>query len=279
MSLGRPLEIQQQSTPHSDISRLICLARISNKYNFGRIEEWCTKVILEQCSSGLDFCADCSADDLDNLVSVAMCSGLTPLRDVIEDKWLERLDNGELDRQHAFQVGERYHWRSFLGKLYYRHVLEICSLEPAENTLAVELPSTFTDAQRFSLLKGFHSLTLFWQNFSKKKIEIQMQEGCRQGYHHNYYCVQAYSRVWEQLFGNVTSYKSIDVLGKLARMVEDTKGIQLWGTMQPGCRETISRGLVDLHAKVSETLPDHFLGPETLSTPAPKVVVLSTEAN
>lgn len=255
--------------------RMIDLSAIAHKYNFEAIEKWCNDVLHHHCRAGINFLSSCSAADMEALADLTSRGNFNDeLCQIIQVKWLARLRIRALPISHALTVGERLCWRDFLGKAYYEQLCQMRANHLANVTLDVLNLDKFdlTDKQKYHLLHGSYSLSIFWDNFAKRRVSTDIGMVCSThiGSLHRDSCSVNITKLWDQVFTDLSqAYRAGlltgDILNNLSYIAKKIPQISLPGLY---CQRPIAKRVERIHDDLTKTMADHFLGPE----PEPPVV-------
>ncbi|KAJ7581905.1 hypothetical protein C8J56DRAFT_1168509 [Mycena floridula] len=255
-----PFEIRRQESDDANVERLMSLAVISNKYNFITLEKWSAEVILHHCSKS--YIISCPLGQLDVLAEIAVRAEpeLPQLVGTLRLKCLDRLllksDNRAVS--HALDVGETHGWREFQGHLYFREAVQICSNPCSEASLSTA-PSTaaeLTDAQKRRLMIGCYSLTLLWDRFYRKHVNVD-DPGSESVYVNGRYTQRPTQ--WTRklsLIAKASPCAIVDIPARVERMKQALHSND--GHQEVYDAESM---LSDLLNDFDTSLPDHFLGP------------------
>ncbi|KAF8651959.1 hypothetical protein AX16_004602 [Volvariella volvacea WC 439] len=178
-----PLEICSQcDVKQANITRLVSLARICRKYQFGSIEQWTLGLLTTHINpqSPCQFLDDCPAGMLTKMLELSALSDLKKLEEWIIEKWLERIRKGQLDIPHALTVAERLNLRNFQGSLYYAQLLALSG--PALQTSSIiDIRSKaskllLTPDQQNKLYAGAWLLSLSWIKINDAICRVKPRE-------------------------------------------------------------------------------------------------------
>lgn len=258
----RLLEARLQETLEVDTSRLLDLAFITNKYKYLTTERWATDLLVRHCSDGegrADFAKSCTQEQLEALIDISIRTERPDLRIAAEQRWLTRLQAGTLSTTFALDVGERFRLRSFLGHVYYMHLIFLCT--PKTDSLpvvgsAVKLDiGDLHDIHVQRLQSGFLSLCLTWDAIVNMPFSVGVDYHCP--YHGYTHREKRLSHWWEKLIVDSTVTflsSSMDVLGRLKLIYGKlNKDRGHWH-----CYHDLFTHLDRLQATVESELPNHF---------------------
>ncbi|KAF9563702.1 hypothetical protein CPC08DRAFT_686233 [Agrocybe pediades] len=119
-----------------------------------------------------------------------------------------------------------------------------------------------TRAQQLRLLAGYYRLTSLWDRLRLPPPSFEHSPSCGATWHQQG-CTQAWLEFWKEKTrsDSVMSLGLADVLGRL-RLVQ--KDFERWGSatyMHHDCRAGAKKAIVEIIAKVEESLPDYFVEP------------------
>jgi hypothetical protein len=145
---------------------------MSHKYTLTSFEKWALDIIWIHCQPGMDYLDDCPQDMLSRIFEVAKAGDRQDLCNLVEKRWLLRLKTGELQLRQALDFGEKHNMRAFLGDAYYQQVQGMKSFVPLlDASQATDFSrSNLTHEQLHNLLRGYVSLSLFWERESTRSI-------------------------------------------------------------------------------------------------------------
>ncbi|KAJ7696666.1 hypothetical protein B0H17DRAFT_1197780 [Mycena rosella] len=173
-----PIETQLQNDPGADIPRLVSVAKMSHKYNLPSFETWALRIVWLHCQPNKelkDYLDDCPQNMVIRIFDVADAGNFPNLSSIVEKQWLARLKTGELLLRIALDFGEARGRRTFLGDVYYQQAMDMVSFVPSMDTSQVADFShlNLTHAQTYNLLRGYCSLSLFWERLEKHIIPLR----------------------------------------------------------------------------------------------------------
>ena len=218
----------------------------------------------------MDFAQTCTPELLEKLVLVALRTESHELRKVVEDKWYARFRANEVPAAFSLDVGESHQLASFLGDIYYTHLLRLCSPSALPkprgelSTIGLVGPPTLpfdgedlNDVHVHRLYKGFISLSMAWDSMSILKLEAPSKtEYCRLHSCYSWDCLQS-GDVWKKLYLEASQEVALpSVLGRLA--VIDRLSRKLLAESRAPCMAPIVDAVNTLHARIVTQLPDHF---------------------
>lgn len=250
------------------MARLMDLSIIAHKYNFMAIESWCDDLLLHHCIGGIDFLSKCSASQMEVLADIASRRQAGDFLQIIQNEWLGRLKTRALSISHALLVGERHNWRAFLGKAYYEQLRQLRLSHTGGALQVLNLDKTnLNEQQRYRLLHGFCSLSMFWDTLVKRrfrKASANLSTSSSSWSHHRdgAGCKNNMPKIWDFLWAEVLKGQSAgiivgDVLGNLTYMMERAPSV----VGNECCQNHILKRVQSIHDDLSEDLVDHFLGP------------------
>ncbi|KAJ7716478.1 hypothetical protein DFH07DRAFT_706009, partial [Mycena maculata] len=155
-----PDEIQLQNEPGADIASLVIVANMAHKYSLMTFEAWALGIIWLHCQPGRDYLDGCPQEMLDRVFEAAESGGRQDLCGLVEERWLPRLQSGQLQLRHALDFGEKHGRRGFLATAYYQQARDMKSFAPSIGNATDFSQSNLTHDQIHRLLSGYCSLSL-----------------------------------------------------------------------------------------------------------------------
>ncbi|KAK7022165.1 BTB domain-containing protein [Favolaschia claudopus] len=185
-----PDAIHIQATANAEIPKLLKIAKICHKYTLAKIETWALDMLKIQCkpAEGSPGClAACSEDLLVEIMTRAFDANHIPLRHIIEETWLSRLDAGEISYRTTLTAGEMQGWIKFSTRVYTRLNKKLSGTRlPTANPFS---HLDLTDGQLLRLLSGSMLLSNFWSHFRRN---LPREDECTD---HPWNCLAPWNRL------------------------------------------------------------------------------------
>ncbi|KAF7298650.1 BTB domain-containing protein [Mycena indigotica] len=172
-----PGDIQQQNESGADISRLVSVANMAHKYMMPSYEAWALYMIHIHGQAPHNYFDTCSQEMLYRVFEAGLDGGRDDICVLVEARWIPRLRKDELRLRDALDFGEKHGRRGFLGEAYYQQALRMPSFVPmiGKAQWLDFTQSDLTERQLGTLLRGFCSLSLLWQNLGHAQSHVS---GC-----------------------------------------------------------------------------------------------------
>nr|GAT49319.1 predicted protein [Mycena chlorophos] len=284
-----PPELQSNTV---DLTRLMDIARISNKYSFKSIETWSLDAIQEyvnhkpspiltsiphpstyvfnggahpQMSDGNGN----SNAQLTRLIRLAqLCSHEKLLNTMV--LLLRQLMSSSLQYAYlAMTLADELDLRVLRGAAYLEVMhkavvvkkarVDPIAQEPNEGDVDEEGRLVVTRAQQLRLLSGYYRLTKTWERLRVTPPHFDHASSCSATWH-QHGCTQSWLEFWkDKTKGDaVLALGLADVLGRLKQVQRD---YDRWGSatyMHHDCRMAAKRSILEMIKAVEEALPDYF---------------------
>ena len=131
-SLARPDELHAYRTASADISRLLTIASLTNKYHFLSTAWWAVSALYSVTSGEfgppthpMGDLARASTTALTQILEIAMRCGHRRLIDFVIECWSNRILSKELSPRAAMHVADRWDLDALRGVAYYVQLMEI----------------------------------------------------------------------------------------------------------------------------------------------------------
>ncbi|TFK34741.1 hypothetical protein BDQ12DRAFT_737979 [Crucibulum laeve] len=272
-----PMELHEQDDyKTADLTKLIRLVSISNKYHFITLEKWAIDRITKHCSNitSNHFLHSCSQELFETMLSLAVTCHAYPLRKDIETAWLQRLKNDSSMLSEALNVASRLGLREFQGVAYYQQLVAVNSSASQSGIVSVPPKIKLTDAQMICLFTGSWSLTRHWNKIVPRNPPIlERASDCNINSHSS--CIHQWTQAWKHITENWGSSNSSQVFDPLemlqtakiscnARLGGNNQGniFGLFEIITPSCRTLAVNKFGLLHQDIKDSLAEHFLGPK-----------------
>ncbi|KAK7468935.1 hypothetical protein VKT23_003430 [Stygiomarasmius scandens] len=280
-----PPQLRIVNSPGADLTLLIDIARISNKYSFKSLETWALDAVQEYVNrkpSPLFFSSSSSPIDpsgssgssetlpmestesLTRLIQLAqLCNHerlLTTMISLLRQLMTKSLQYAYL----AMELADELDIRALRGSAYLEVmqkpvVVRKSTMKMKEGSIDSQGRLVITPTQRLRLLSGYWNLTKAWENLRTTPPTFTHASSCGATWH-QHGCTQSWVEFWkEKTKGDaVLNLGLADVIGRLKQVQKD---YERWGSatyMHHDCRLAARRCIVDLIKGVEEKLPDYF---------------------
>ncbi|KAJ3747547.1 hypothetical protein DFH05DRAFT_1392557 [Lentinula detonsa] len=280
-----PPELQIVNSSNADLTQLIDIARISNKYSFKSLETWALDALQEHVnrrpahhsSSPFFFSGSDTLDSSPTQTHLALIENTEQLTRLIElaqlcghDRLLNsmvallrQLMNRSLHYAYlSMALADDLNLRSLRGAAYLEVMQKGSFTSPRrqrgteEN--GVDRPVEITPAQQVRLLSGYWHLTRTWERFRTNPPTFSHGPTCNASWHQPG-CNQAWVEFWKDKTKGeaVMSLGLADVIGRLRQVQKeyDRSGPTY---MTPDCKLAARRSLTECIKKIEDQLPDYF---------------------
>ncbi|KAJ3866524.1 hypothetical protein EV359DRAFT_71751 [Lentinula novae-zelandiae] len=281
-----PPELQVVNSSSADLTQLIDIARISNKYSFKSLETWALDAVQEHVnrrpsphhsSSSSFFSGNETLNTSPTQTHLALIENTEQLTRLIQLAQLcnhERLLNSMIALLRQL-MGRSLHYaylsmaladdlnlRSLRGAAYLEVMQKgsFTSLGKQRGTEenGVDVPLEITPAQQVRLLSGYWHLTRTWERFRSTPPTFTHAPSCSATWHQPG-CTQAWVEFWKDKTKGeaVMSLGLADVIGRLRQVQKeyDRSGPTY---MAHDCKLAARRSLTECIKKVEDQLPDYF---------------------
>ncbi|RDB14912.1 hypothetical protein Hypma_016394 [Hypsizygus marmoreus] len=260
-----PTELSAQSTAGgANVSKLIRLAKLVNKYQFASFEKWAIGIVTQQCVEH-KYLTTCHHSQFSSLLGLASLCNHEPLRQAVQDTWLVRLQNTATPYASALNAATEYGHRDFQGMVYYilLQTLDKAEATPIPKTSALVNPAPKLSAAYNQILRtGYWSLSKYWERCCKgPPVTLPRSKKCVKDDHTN--CLAGWEHVWRATIrNNKLDSKRVDVLESLDRLQKSfPKSRLIHSNIMPECAELAVQVVPSLQEELRRTMADHFLGP------------------
>ncbi|KIY46747.1 hypothetical protein FISHEDRAFT_46717 [Fistulina hepatica ATCC 64428] len=277
-----PPELRVVTSADADLTQLIDIARVSNKYFFKSLETWSLDAIQEYV--GRKPCPilttipppmSYSFTDDDGLSSTAQLTRLVRLaqmcsHDRLMDTMialLRSLMSSSLQYAYlAMTLADELDIRALRGSAY----LEVMQksmvvkrtkvdVDLAAKPTSPDQPFVINPAQQLRLLSGYYRLTRTWERLRVAPPHFEHSASCGATWH-QHGCTQSWLEFWKDKTRSeaVLSFGMADCLGRLKLIAKD---YDRWGSatyMHHDCRLAARRSISEVIKSVEEALPDYF---------------------
>ncbi|KZT73942.1 hypothetical protein DAEQUDRAFT_661722 [Daedalea quercina L-15889] len=293
-----PDELHAYRTATADISRLLTIASLTNKYHFLSTAWWAVSAIYSVTSGEfgppthpMGDLSRASTSALVQILEIAMRCGHRRLIDFVVESWSNRILSKDLTPRPAMRVADRWDLAALRGVAYYVQLMEMgrefegrlrigprpqsqeiaraysaaVACEPtADKTSTSELVgedeiAPLTSAQLRRLLSGFYSLVTLWDNLRLNPPALPRPDGCT---YHMHACVVTFRTVWCDAARSekTARYGTADVVGRLCCVEDQLRAsTDLACTLSPGCKREAMDAVKKCIKDVQEGLSARFV--------------------
>jgi hypothetical protein len=289
VSSPRSLPQHPQSNPHprppelrtatGDLTHLIDIAKLSNKYAFKSLETWALDAIQDYVNrTPSPLFPDPATAAAPHPETAAQLARLTRLARMCgHDRLLATLV--ALLRQlmaHsvpyaylAMTLADELDLRALRGAAYLEVMQSASVVKRAcggggntEGTLDTAGRLVITRTQQLKLLAGYYRLSAAWDRLRRTPLQFEHAHSCGATWHQQG-CTQSWLEFWKEKTRSdgVVDLGLADVLGRL-RLVQ--KEYDRWGSatyMHHDCRMNAKKAIGDMIKRVEDALPDYFTEP------------------
>ncbi|KAJ3825467.1 hypothetical protein F5880DRAFT_238888 [Lentinula raphanica] len=278
-----PPELQVVNSSNADLTQLIDIARICNKYSFKSLETWALDALQEHVNRRPSHHSLPSAfypelppptptqthlalientEQLTRIIQLAQLCGHDRLLNSMV-ALLRQLMNRSLQYAYlAMALADELNLRSLRGAAYLE-VMQRGSITSPRRQRETEdngadIPVEITPAQQVRLLSGYWHLTRTWERFRTTPPTFFHGPTCNASWHQPG-CTQAWVEFWKDKTKgeSVMSLGLADVIGRLKQVQKeyDRSGPTY---MTPDCKLAARRSLTECIKKIEDQLPDFF---------------------
>ncbi|EMD39797.1 hypothetical protein CERSUDRAFT_103745 [Gelatoporia subvermispora B] len=277
-----PHELVQISTIHTDISRLIDIARVSNKYSYKSVETWALDVLDDYINRrppplipphdtpDFDQVVAEKGAEVSHIMRLAhQCGHERLLASMIAT--LRKLMGVSIRYAHlAMTLADELDLRVLRGAAYLEVMQKTEVVAHLNAGSAVESFGAdtvddrgrlvVTREQRLRLLCGYHRLTVDWERLRTRPLSFPHAATCGTSWHQSQ-CAQSWLDFWKEktICETVLSLGLADVIGRLRVIAREC---ERWGTatyMHHECRMIARKAIQDKIKEIEEVLPDYFV--------------------
>ncbi|KAF8214919.1 hypothetical protein K438DRAFT_1705372 [Mycena galopus ATCC 62051] len=282
-----PPELRVIHSSDADLTQLMDIARIANKYSFKTIETWSLDAIQEYVNrkpspiltsipppNSYTFSPNAAAAlestaQLTRLIRLAqMCSHEKLLSTMIT--LLRQLMSSSLQYAYlAMTLADELDLRALRGAAYLevmqkavvvkRTKVDAIRRKPATAVVGPEGRLVVNRPQQLRLLSGYYRLTRTWERLRTTPPHFDHAPSCGATWH-QHGCTQSWLEFWKEKTRSdaVLALGLADVLGRLKQVQRD---YDRWGSatyMHHDCRMAAKRSIGEVLRNVEEALPDYF---------------------
>ncbi|OSX57279.1 hypothetical protein POSPLADRAFT_1157559 [Postia placenta MAD-698-R-SB12] len=265
-----PHEIAAFNSASADISALLTIAAVTNKYHFNSTSAWAISavhsVISEEYGKPTHPLANLStapSSALTRILEVALCCGHSGVVDQVVERWCDRIERGRIDPRPAMHTADKYDLCRLKGIAYYMQLMDddlgmddIAEGEPEEDDSFMQI----TFPQQIRLLNGFHSLVRLWQRLAVgPPPPFPKPDGCT---YHVHGCIATFAALWKEVARSerTLSFGPWDVLGRLRSVEEQLNCSSDFSlALSPVCKRAALLAIRDLRKEMREGLAGRFV--------------------
>lgn len=288
-----PHEIAAYNSASADISALLTIAAVTNKYHFNSTSAWAISavhsVISEEYGKPTHPLANLStapSSALTRILEVALCCGHSGVVDQVVERWCDRIERGRIDPRPAMHTADKYDLCRLKGIAYYMQLMDddlgmvdIASIAtnaitqfPTSTPAAAETANSegepeeddslmqITFSQQIRLLNGFHSLVRLWQRLAVgPPPPFPKPDGCT---YHVHGCIATFAALWKEVARSerTLSFGPWDILGRLRSVEEQLNCSSDFSlALSPVCKRAALLAIRDLRKEMREGLADRFV--------------------
>ncbi|OCH92654.1 hypothetical protein OBBRIDRAFT_818230 [Obba rivulosa] len=282
-----PHELVQISTVHTDISKLIDIARVANKYSYKSVETWALDVLDDYVNRrppplippsdtpNLDELVAEKGAEVSRVMRLAhQCDHQPLLTSMITT--LRKLMGVSIRYAHlAMTLADELNLRALRGAAYLEVMqkAEVVARRDAggitggavvnsfgDDTIDDEGRLVVTREQQLRLLSGYYRLTAVWERLRTKTLNFEHAATCGATWHQQQ-CAQSWLDFWKEKTRSdgVLTLGLADVLGRLKVLAREC---DRWGAatyMHHECRMVARKSIQDKIKEIEEALPDYFV--------------------
>ncbi|KAK7028830.1 hypothetical protein VNI00_014843 [Paramarasmius palmivorus] len=289
-----PPDLCQVTSSGADLTLLIDIARISNKYSFKSMETWALDAIQSYVErkpsplflslagqgalalSGAETSLATNPTPVPGIESSAQLTKLIQLAQLCGHERLLSTMVGLLRQLMSKSLQYAYLAMTLADELDLRALRGAAYLEVMQRATVVRRGSTaiaiphqgdldeegrlvITPAQQLRLLTGYWHLTRTWERIRVSPPQFVHATACGATWH-QHGCTQSWVEFWkDKTKGDAVLLLGLaDVMGRLRQVQKD---YDRWGSatyMHHDCRVAARRSIADLIKRVEEKLPDYF---------------------
>ncbi|CCM04935.1 uncharacterized protein FIBRA_07132 [Fibroporia radiculosa] len=273
----------------ADLTKLMDIARVSNKYSFRSLEIWALDAINNHvdCTPSPLFSSDPyefsavhsnvsitpSGQQVTRLVTLAQTCGDERLLDTLTALLRQRMYASIQYAYLAMSLADQLNLRELRGAAY-MEVLQKGAIFPALTTggptdnedreeegddALDESRLLVSREQQLRLLSGFYRLSSIWEQLRKRPLKFDHTPSCSATWHQNG-CTQSWLDFWKEKTRCevVLQLGLADVPGRLKAV---GKEFDRWGTatyMHHDCRVIARKKIQDKVKEIENALPEYF---------------------
>jgi len=283
-----PHELLQVHSSLSNLTRLIDIASISNKYSFRSLETWALDVIVDTVTRkgspsspfplvGLGstpgpptqtYTLQSQVTNNEQIVALVrlaqMCQHERLLNTMVES--LRKLMSSSPQSAYmAMTLADELDLRVLRGAAYLEVmqravvVVRRPGSGPSEGEIDSDGRLVVSVPQKMRLLSGYYRLTMAWEELRKVPPNFDHAQSCGMNWHQSG-CVQSWQEFWREKAKSETvlALGLADVLGRLRAVLKE---FDKWGSatyMHHDCRMLARRAINEKLKEAQDALPDLF---------------------
>ncbi|KAI9509480.1 hypothetical protein F5148DRAFT_996597 [Russula earlei] len=283
-----PHELLQVHSNLANLTRLIDIASIANKYSFKSLETWALDVIVDTVTrrgspspqfplAGL--CHPTSSptqtytlpaqltnnEQIVALVRLAQMCQHERLLNAMVESLRRHMGSSPLNAYMAMTLADELDLRMLRGAAYLEVMQKavVVVRRPGSGPVEGEMDASgrlvVTTAQQMRLLSGYYRLTMAWEQLRTAPPNFDHASSCGVNWHQSG-CMQSWQEFWREKSksDSVLGLGLADVLGRLRAMLKE---FDKWGSatyMHHDCRMLARRAINEKLKAAQDALPDLF---------------------
>lgn len=291
-----PHELLVVHTNKADLTQLMDIAKLSNKYSFRSLETWALDAVNDLVTRNPPpvftlFPFAPFADEKQRIApSDAQIAGLMRLAHTCSHERLLGTMIAVLRRRMCSSIQYAYLAMNLADELDLRELRGIAYMEVLQKHAIFSSPQAalaadeatdnededsmddnaatssteglqLTSAQQLRLLMGYYRLSEIWEKLRKTPLNIGHSASCS-ATRHQHGCTQSWLEFWKgkTRCDAVLEIGPADVPGRLKAI---GKEFERWGSatyMHPDCRMTAKRKIQEKAKEIEDALPEYFVG-------------------
>ncbi|CAA7262837.1 unnamed protein product [Cyclocybe aegerita] len=251
-------EYQYKTMRIVDLSRIVSLLAIANKYQFASYEKWSLEILIKHKDAPLDPHATEGLPSalLERLLRLSVICEAPALQENVQDMWIEVLrarNSEDGSARIALDVGEQLNLRQFQGRVYYQLSAEMERQRRASGLSVYHPPEqNLSPEQQMCLFRGSWSVGQYVNGVMKDLINPAFPRfddiDCDEKEHRKT-CRPQWQPIMAKALRKLTSLDPLEALGT---MVSATDSL-------PFCLYSF---FASREEELRSELENHFLGPE-----------------
>jgi hypothetical protein len=284
----RPHELLQVHSNLANLTRLIDIASISNKYSFRSLETWALDVIVDtvtrrgSSSPQFPLAGLCNAptspmqtytlpaqlsnnEQIVALVRLAQMCQHERLLNTMVESLRRHMGSSPQNAYMAMTLADELNLRVLRGAAYLEVMQKAVVVVrrpgpgPAEGEIDAEGRLVVSATQQMRLLSGYYRLTMAWEQLRTVPPNFDHAPSCGVNWHQSG-CMQSWQEFWREKTKSETvlALGLADVLGRLRAVLKE---FDKWGSatyMHHDCRMLARRAINEKLKAAQDALPDLF---------------------
>ena len=284
----RPHELSQVHSNLANLTRLIDIASISNKYSFKSLETWSLDVIVDAVTrrgssspqfplAGLGHAPTSPSqtytlpaqlsnnDQIVALVRLAQMCQHERLLNTMVESLRRHMGSSPQNAYMAMTLADELDLRVLRGAAYLEVmqkavvVVRRSGPGPVEGQIDADGRLVVSPAQQMRLLSGYYRLTMAWEQLRTVPPNFDHASSCGVNWHQSG-CMQSWQEFWREKTKSETvlALGLADVLGRLRAVLKE---FDKWGSatyMHHDCRMLARRAINEKLKAAQDALPDLF---------------------